>query len=99
MVAGRLQEKKGYLYVVLSYVDKDGKRKQPWFKTGLKAHGNKRKAEEILAEIKKNFNINTGKLNKEESQETTLTQNTDYSFPKDADILVGDYMYIWLERI
>ena len=66
MVSGRLQEKKGYFYVVLSYVDKEGKRKQPWFKTGLKVHGNKRKADEILAEIKKNFNIETGKLNSEE---------------------------------
>lgn len=29
MVAGRLQEKNGYYYMVLSYTGADGKRKQP----------------------------------------------------------------------
>lgn len=45
MVAGRLQEKSGYFYVVLSYKDNNGVRKQPWFRTGLKIRGNKKHAE------------------------------------------------------
>ena len=48
MVAGRLQEKNGYYYMVLSYTGADGKRKQPWHATGLPVKGNKRKAEEML---------------------------------------------------
>ena len=31
MVSGRLQEKNGYYYMVLSYKDATGKRKQPWY--------------------------------------------------------------------
>ena len=30
MVAGRLQEKNGFYYIVLSYTDSAGKRRQPW---------------------------------------------------------------------
>lgn len=43
MVAGRLQEKNDYFYIVLSYKDENGKRKEPWFKTGLKVRGNKKR--------------------------------------------------------
>ncbi len=34
MVAGRLQEKNGFYYIVLSYTDSAGKRRQPWIATG-----------------------------------------------------------------
>ena len=51
MVAGHLQEKNGYYYIVLSYRDPvSKKRKQPWFATGLTVRGNKRAAEKLLAE-------------------------------------------------
>ena len=30
MVAGHLQEKKGLFYIVLNFVDSDGKRKRKW---------------------------------------------------------------------
>ena len=39
MVSGRLQEKNGYYYMVLSYKDATGKRKQPWYATGLPVKG------------------------------------------------------------
>ena len=42
MVAGRLQEKNGFYYMVLSYTDANGKRKQPWVSTGLPVKGNMR---------------------------------------------------------
>lgn len=48
MVKGSVQEKGGYLHTVISYTDKDGKRKQKWQSTGLTAKGNKRKAQELL---------------------------------------------------
>ena len=37
MVAGRLQEKNGFYYIVLSYTDSAGKRRQPWIGTGSPA--------------------------------------------------------------
>ncbi|MBD5091854.1 MAG: site-specific integrase [Clostridiales bacterium] len=86
MVAGRLQEKNGYFYIALSYKDSNGKRKEPWFATGLKVKGNKRLAEEKLLEYRTNFDIKTGKLRTDEPEE-------------DHSILFGDYLFNWLESI
>ena len=57
MVAGHLQEKKNYLYMILSYHDASGKRKTKWIPTGLTAKGNKKKAEKMLMETRKSFVI------------------------------------------
>ena len=48
MVAGHLQEKKGYFYMVLNLKDEKGSRKPKWIPTGLPVKGNKRKAEAML---------------------------------------------------
>lgn len=48
MVAGHLQEKKGYWYIVLNLYDADGKRKPKWIATHLPVQGNKLRAEELL---------------------------------------------------
>ena len=55
MVAGHISEKKGYYYAVLNYKDYTGKRKSKWVSTGLPIKGNKRRAEKILADIKRDF--------------------------------------------
>ena len=55
MVAGHLQEKNGNFYIVLSYKDHTGKRKTKWQKTGLPVKGNKKKAEQLLMEARRNF--------------------------------------------
>lgn len=55
MVSGHLEIKKGYYYVVLNYVDDNGKRHRPWFSTGLTERGNKRKAEAQLARIRSTY--------------------------------------------
>ena len=55
MVAGHLQEKKGYFYMVLSYPDETGKRKTKWLPTGLTVKGNKKKAEKMLMETRQTF--------------------------------------------
>lgn len=55
MVAGHLQEKKGYFYLVLTYKDHEGKRKSKWIPTGLTAKGNKKRAQDLLQEARKNF--------------------------------------------
>ena len=62
MVAGRLQEKNGFYYIVLSYTDSAGKRRQPWIGTGLPVKGNKKRAEKILAETRKDFTIPKGQV-------------------------------------
>lgn len=86
MVAGRLQEKNGYFYIALSYKDSNGKRKEPWFATGLKVKGNKRLAEEVLLEYRTNFDTKTGKLKTDNPED-------------DKSILFGDYLANWLETI
>lgn len=55
MVSGTLTVKKGLYYVVLSYVDVNGKRHQKWLSTGLPQKGNKKKAEEELVRIRSTF--------------------------------------------
>ena len=55
MVAGHLREKDGRYYCVLSYTDHTGKRKQTWKATGLPVKGNKKRAEQILIELRKSF--------------------------------------------
>lgn len=55
MVAGHLQEKKGYFYVVLNYKDSTGKRKSKWIPTQLPVKGNKKKAEKMLMEHRRLF--------------------------------------------
>ena len=55
MVAGHLQEKRGYYYAVISYKDENGKRKTQWIATGLPVKGNKKRAEDVLYEIRHSF--------------------------------------------
>lgn len=62
MVAGRLQEKNGFYYIVLSYTDSAGKRRQPWIGTGLPVKGNKKRAEKMLADTRKDFTISKGQV-------------------------------------
>ena len=50
MVAGHLQEKNDFYYIVLSYKDAAGKRKTKWEATGLSVKRNKKKAEALLLE-------------------------------------------------
>ena len=50
MVAGHLREIKGYYYMVLSYSDRDGKRRTTTRSTGLAIRGNKKRAEKKLLE-------------------------------------------------
>lgn len=55
MVAGHLQEKNGTFYMVLNYTASDGKRKSKWISTKLPVKGNKKKAEQLLAETRQSF--------------------------------------------
>lgn len=55
MVAGHLQQKKGYWYIVLNLHDENGKRKTKWISTHLSVEGSMRKAEELLLEVKQQY--------------------------------------------
>ncbi len=55
MVAGHLQEKKGFYYIVLTYKDEQDKAKSKWISTKLPVKGNKKKAEAMLLEARKTF--------------------------------------------
>lgn len=64
MVAGHLREKNGYFQMILNYKDGEGKRRTKSISTGLPVKGNKKRAEAILLETRKNFrpeDIMTGK--------------------------------------
>ena len=81
MVAGHLQEKNDFYYIVLSYKDAAGKRKTKWEATGLSVKRNKKKAEALLLERRRNFRVSTAPA------EIRL----------DDDILFSDFMLKWLE--
>lgn len=55
MVAGHLQQKKGYWYIVINLHDENGKRRTKWISTHLSVEGNKRKAEVLLIEARQQY--------------------------------------------
>ncbi len=55
MVAGHLQVKKGYFYIVISYKDDANKSKTKWIATKLPVKGNKKRAENMLLEARQCF--------------------------------------------
>lgn len=55
LIAGHLQEKKGYFYVVLNIENEDGNRTPKWFKTGLSVKGNKKRAERMLNDMRREY--------------------------------------------
>lgn len=84
MVAGHLQEKNGYFYIVLNYKDQSGKRHSPWFPTKLAVKGNKKRAEAMLSEIRRSFQIPAAHT------EPSPTQISDDELP------FADYLKQWL---
>lgn len=57
MVAGHLRIKRGVYQIVLSYTDSNGRKRQKSISTGLVVKGNKKRAQEMLEEAKKSFEI------------------------------------------
>ena len=53
MVAGHLREKDGYYHIVLSYTDENGQRRTPSRSTKLPVKGNKKRAEAMLVEARR----------------------------------------------
>lgn len=84
MVAGHLQEKNGMFYVVLNYRDENGKRKTPWISTNLPVKGNKKRAENFMMDVRRNF----VPLNVQRIEEREAMQK--------GDILFTDFLLKWL---
>ena len=83
-VTASLYEKNNKFHVMISYPDKDNKRKQKSVTTRLTIKGNKRLAMEKMEEIKNNF---------------ILSLNNSINVDVDDDIknkLFEDYMRDWL---
>ena len=80
-MAGHLQIKNDYYYMVLSYLDANGKRKQPWFPTGLPIKNNKKRAEKMLLELRQTY-----------VPPAEHKSNGELS----ADMLFADFMELWL---
>ena len=69
--------------MVLSYTDKlTGARKQPWFKNGLPEKGNKKKAEEMLMELRRTYVIPESRV---------------FDGNVSPDMLFSDFMKAWFE--
>ena len=55
MVAGHLQQKKGYWNMVLNLHDQAGRRKTKWIATHLPVPGNRKRAEELLFQTRHQY--------------------------------------------
>ena len=87
MVAGHLQIKKDYYYMVLNLKREDGKRKTRWLSTGIRVGGKKnlRAAEAMLLETRHSY------------KEPIICE--DSSVHVSSDMLFSDYMLNWLSII
>ena len=84
MVAWHLQEKNGMFYVVLNYRDENGKRKTPWISTNLPVKGNKKRAENFMMDVRRNFvPPNVQRIEEREAMQK-------------GDILFTDFLLKWL---
>ena len=84
MVAGHLQEKNGMFYVVLNYRDENGRRKTPWISTNLPVKGNKKRAENFMMDVRRNFvPPNVQRIEEREAMQK-------------GDILFTDFILKWL---
>lgn len=90
-----LQTKKdrNVYYAVFNYIDKNGKRHQPWKSTGLKIKGNKKLAEKKAEELRISLQ---NELNKTDNNE--MLDNNNLSKPRNKT-LFADYMIYWLDII
>lgn len=90
MVAGHLREKRGYFHIVLSYTDENGKRQTPSRSTGLPIKGNKKRAEAMLLEARKE---------KEAELQKRIAEKENLADTAPADIPFTQFMSDWLDMM
>lgn len=90
MVAGHLREKRGYYHIVLSYTDEYGNRKTPSKSTGLPVKGNKKRAEAMLMQARKEM---------EEELERRIEERAHPEQIAPADIPFTRFLLDWLDMM
>ncbi len=90
MVAGHLREKDGYYHIVLSFVDENGVRKTPSRTTGLPVKGNKKRAEEMLTEARREMDAKLQYLKR--------CKESGMIVPPE-DLLFKDFMKDWISMM
>ena len=73
-MTGSIQEKHGFLQIVLQYKNKEGRKCYKWISTGLCARGNKKKAAAMIPAMIEKYKV----LEVGEGEEHLLTQLTTY---------------------
>ena len=108
LIAGHVEEKKGYLYWVLNVVV-DGKRKPKWIPTGRKAKGNKTWANNELPRVRREWTeklraeietASPGTMEQGNSQPIKTIQPSSESSsdtPDSGDMDFVDFLYQWLD--
>ena len=86
MVAGHLREIRGYYHIVLSYTDQNGKRHTPSKSTGLPVKGNKKRAEKMLIEARRDKELELLKMDQSREEEET-------------GLLFTQFMLDWLDMM
>ena len=92
MVAGHLQVKKNYYYMVLNLKGVDGQRKIKWLPTGIPVGGkkNEKRANEMLMEARCNYNSGAVVIKQEKPTEGQTVEES---------MLFSDFMKKWLNII
>ncbi len=80
----------------MNYKDENGKRKTKWIATGLPTKGNKKKAEALLQDARRSFEV-PSKAADEENVMVLKKAAQDEDEP--AGILFADFMEHWLEMM
>ena len=89
MVAGHLREKDGYYHIVLSYTDENGQRRTPSRSTKLPLKGNKKRAEAMLFEARRE--------KEEELRYRILAKKSGLNV--DSDIRFTSFLKDWLKMM
>ncbi len=90
MVAGHLREKDGFYHIVLSYIDENGKRKTPCRSTKLPIKGNKKRAEAMLIQARRE---------KEEELQCLLMEKRSGGKKQPEDIRFTTFLSDWLSMM
>ena len=86
MVAGHLEVKRGIYQCVINYTDESGKRKRQSISTGLPEKGNKKRAEEVLMNLRRTF-------------QPPVDATAKIISGLSSEMLFSDFMLQWLDII
>lgn len=90
MVAGHLQEKKSFFYIVPNYKDEEGKRKSKWMATGLPV----KRSESLLMDARKNLEFKPNEETEKVQDKHNNKENSDVD-----QTFFADYMLDWLKTV